>query len=1350
MKVKYTKKIMFVLMLMLMVISIIPNKTTNASGTLVGITTSSGSDLTYRNSTEKVYRLSEYNYPTNQLRAAWVSHFAGDVQSYQNESQYKQMMTTVMDNMVRMGMNAMIYHIRTHNNAMYNSKLNPRARWWANVDFDKFDPLEWLISECHSRGIEFHAWLNPYRVSTNGDNPSNSVGSLPSVNPANNPDNLITVGNSIILDPGIPEVRDFIVDTCMEIVENYDIDAIHFDDYFYISGADDSKTREKYNTEGLSLGDFRRKQVDLFIEDLSNHLRSYNTTNNRCVQLGISPSNVYRNGGYSSTPRYDESGNLISPLYSNTGGFAHYDDYLYSDTLNWINHEWIDYIMPQCYHSLENKYAPYADCIRWWSWAVRYKKVNLYAGLGIYKALEDDATWKAHTDEIKLQLLFSAQYEEFKGASFYKYASLLKSSNSVVSDAVNTISNDYWKKRIPGAVIPYYKSKLAKVAPENVKFNSGVISWDAVDNVRGYMVYKVPVDSVLDQNNYDYIYQYTTSTSVVTDNTVSYNYYVASVNLANEVSNPVLVNLELSYVAAIKMINDLPSTVTYDQKANILQIRKYYESLSDEDKAKVLNIDKLVEAEKVISRYDVLSNKLDTYINSIDKHIKTDRVLPTDTYITLAYKNTSDAEKYNLTTGKRLKDYLAKTYITIIATIEYDNLTLSKNFDINIGYVGENQNGLFYRNDPSSMSEVDEGECGVGTTKHIGWSGHTVVVNNNVLFIAKDNYFEINDASQITRCNWASVAGTYVNKTGAKLSFTMGDAFESRSSNNDGFFIISNNKIKEISAGFDSTKTINLENDEAVVIVRYLDSTIEASPLVPVTQLEVGTKAYIDEETVASDEELAQVIIKLINDIETPITLSSEQAILKAKAAYENATQSVKSLVTNSNLLDTYYNEYLRLKAEKELTDYKNTKKNQLKNSVNLNDYSSANQAKITDIINETLNLIDSSTTTVEVDNNIKSATEKIAKIKTIATEEKELQDYRNQYIQKIDDLIASYDVSDAVRKELNTYGDKFKKQIQNETSYSEINYIYTRVVATLREYFENAEIAKNEAKKAIDDYVAELNYSQKEMAEIAKKVTVTKATIDELASISEIINYPEVFKEEVTDAHNKLQAKIQENIGKLNELPQSWYSDNQNQALKEIIANATTLLKEAGTIEEADKITEDYLEKGNSYITELRNKIDEAQKYFESKKIAYLPITNLVSLTKKKVFEVATIEEVVEITEEFDTTYDVLYSEYLDSLKVKVTFSNEGALKIVKIEKDTCITKPVDPTKEGYTFLGWYNGDELFDFNQKVTSDIQLVAKWEKIKKNNCNGNAIILKYVAILICLSMSIVVIKKHAFR
>lgn len=109
--------------------------------------------------------------------------------------------------------------------------------------------LSGLIYECHQRGIEFHAWLNPYRISADGSNSQYAAEALPAVNPANDENNLIKVGNNVIFDPGIPEVRDFIVDTCMELIENYDVDAIHFDDYFYIDGADDTSTREKYNTE---------------------------------------------------------------------------------------------------------------------------------------------------------------------------------------------------------------------------------------------------------------------------------------------------------------------------------------------------------------------------------------------------------------------------------------------------------------------------------------------------------------------------------------------------------------------------------------------------------------------------------------------------------------------------------------------------------------------------------------------------------------------------------------------------------------------------------------------------------------------------------------------------------------------------------------------------------------------------------------------------------------------------------------------------------------------------------------------------------------------------------------------
>ena len=280
---------------------------------------------------------------------------------------------------------------------------------------------------------------------------------------------------NIILDPGIPSNRDFIVDTCMEIVENYDVDAIHFDDYFYISGSEDSATRAKYNTENLSIGDFRRKQVDLFIEDLSNELRAYNEENDKTVQLGISPSGIYRNGSYSSSPSYDANGNLTSPLHSNTSGFAHYDDYLYSDTLNWINNEWIDYIMPQCYWATEHKAASYVELTKWWSWAVRNKKVNFYTGMGIYMALDPSSSsgayWQYNTDEIEKQLLNAGQYAEFGGACFYKYASLKETSNATIKAAVDLIKNDYWAKRVPAAVQKYYAPLMDEVAPSNVVFD---------------------------------------------------------------------------------------------------------------------------------------------------------------------------------------------------------------------------------------------------------------------------------------------------------------------------------------------------------------------------------------------------------------------------------------------------------------------------------------------------------------------------------------------------------------------------------------------------------------------------------------------------------------------------------------------------------------------------------------------------------------------------------------------------------------------------------------------------------------------------------------------------------------
>ncbi len=541
---------------------------------LVAMKKHNGQDFTYRGSDEKVYRLAEYNYPTSQFRAVWVSAFVGDISSYKNEQAFKQELNGLLDNMESWGMNALVFHVRTHNNALYKSELNPLASWFSNVDFDTFDPVAWLIDECHARGIEFHAWLNPYRVPTPSSGiPSYAAEPLPKDNIANNTEYILT-GNSSILNPGEPAVRNFLVDTCMELIENYDVDAINFDDYFYVNGLTDKSdevTRRKYNLKNLSVADFRREAIDLFIEDLSKHIREYNQLNNKAVQLGIAPSGIYRNGGYVKEPTYDNNGNLTNPIASNTAGMEHYGGYLYADTLNWINHEWIDYIMPQLYWATEHDVASFVELTKWWSWAVKNKKVNFYAGLGIYMALSTTGSgqyWQYNDDEIQRQLLNAGQYKEFGGACFYKYASLLNTSNKVIKNAIDLISNDYWSKRVPAAVSKYYAPLIEEVAPTNVIYDSTTssIKFDVVDNARGYMIYQVPKGEALDKNNINHVYEYTTKNSISITNIDDYNYYVASVNKANETSEVVLVNTSQSYQEACQEIDDYVASLDFNTK----------------------------------------------------------------------------------------------------------------------------------------------------------------------------------------------------------------------------------------------------------------------------------------------------------------------------------------------------------------------------------------------------------------------------------------------------------------------------------------------------------------------------------------------------------------------------------------------------------------------------------------------------------------------------------------------------------------------------------------------------------------------------------------------------------------
>ena len=463
----------------------------------------------------------DYVEMDQELRAAWVSPWGGDsgLCTYKNEEDFKANMNYILDTLEMYNMNTIIYHVRTHNNAMYKSSLNPVASYWSSVDFNTFDPLEWLIGECHKRGIEFHAWLNPYRVRSSSSTSLESIASSYAnfkANPASDVNNMLMGDGTVILNPGLQNVRDFIVNTVLELVNGYDVDAIHFDDYFYCnmgangktSGSNtiinepDQVTYEAYidsnpncglsKTSATNKADWRRTQVDLFIEQLHNALSDYNRENHKYVQLGIAPTGIYKNGDGKVT--YNANGDAVSSG-SNTGGQTHYSSYLFCDTVNWINHEWIDYIMPQSYWGFGHPVAGYNEVMGWWNQVVKNKNVNLYSGIGLYMADSSGNTYTWQTDEyeLKKQLEYIASSTRIDGASIYNFNNLRKlrdgKSTQVTTEISNALVSNCWQRVVCQAEIrSFERINLGKVS--NFKINGNTISFNKLEGAKFYVVYR--------------------------------------------------------------------------------------------------------------------------------------------------------------------------------------------------------------------------------------------------------------------------------------------------------------------------------------------------------------------------------------------------------------------------------------------------------------------------------------------------------------------------------------------------------------------------------------------------------------------------------------------------------------------------------------------------------------------------------------------------------------------------------------------------------------------------------------------------------------------------------------------
>ena len=321
--------------------------------------------------------------------------------------------TDILDNVKDMGINTVFLQVRPCADALYKSKIFPWSKYLTGKNGvapnNNFDPLKFWVTEAHKRGIELHAWINPYRITKNGEEDYNAL----SINsPAKKYSDCVvkyTDGN-YYFDPAYPEVRELVVQGILEIINNYEIDGIHLDDYFYPgTDFDDEKSYKKYGKDYSNIGDFRRHNVDLLIEKLHKEIKAQNKN----ILFGISPSGIWANKKNNS-------------LGSDTnGGESYYKQY--ADTRKWVKKEWIDYIAPQLYWSIGYNIADYDVLVKWWSNVVKNTKTLLYIGMADYRTETSDKNnvWY-EGKEIQKQLNMNKTVSNVSGEIHYRYSSLVK------------------------------------------------------------------------------------------------------------------------------------------------------------------------------------------------------------------------------------------------------------------------------------------------------------------------------------------------------------------------------------------------------------------------------------------------------------------------------------------------------------------------------------------------------------------------------------------------------------------------------------------------------------------------------------------------------------------------------------------------------------------------------------------------------------------------------------------------------------------------------------------------------------------------------------------------------------
>jgi uncharacterized lipoprotein YddW (UPF0748 family) len=368
--------------------------------------------------------------PDKEFRAIWVSTIQRvdfPAKETTNPAALKKEWLGLLSFYKTLNINAVIVQVRPCADAIYPSKLVPFSKFITGKSGkgldNNFDLLQFMIETSHAAKMEFHAWINPFRALIDND----TTNLAPNHVFKAHRDWLYKYGKEYQLNPGIPEVRQHFLDVIGELTANYDINAIHFDDYYYPyrihnEEIDDSLTFVKYGKNFKNIKDWRRNNINLVMESVYKKVKSIDTT----VQVGVSPFAVWRNKDT------DKNGS------DTKGGQQCYDD-LYADVLKWLRSDWVDYVAPEVYFHIGHPQVDFKKAVQWWTKNSYGKK--MYIGLALYKINNTKYLEWSEPEQIPNQIDYLRQFPEIKGYMLFSSKQLMENRLNVT----NVLKEQYFK-----------------------------------------------------------------------------------------------------------------------------------------------------------------------------------------------------------------------------------------------------------------------------------------------------------------------------------------------------------------------------------------------------------------------------------------------------------------------------------------------------------------------------------------------------------------------------------------------------------------------------------------------------------------------------------------------------------------------------------------------------------------------------------------------------------------------------------------------------------------------------------------------------------------------------------------